>query len=603
MEMLNRLSDFFITQANSLLHFLTPLSGSTIFLTSAFAVAAYWVGKRAGRVVKPDAPYISPIARWVGGLMTVAGLIMMVIGLLYTVLLIALVVLGYGISSGTRGMVPSEIFFLALKNIWVTAHGIFAWAIAGAISGGLLSLLLVLRLIPEWERGNGLSDVQEMVSDFKQLNGYDPRQYFNPSKGCFVGKDDAGDPIYIAWAKIRETHIQVMGTTGAGKGVWLSAITYQCILAGEGLFWFDPKGDRFSPRLMRAAAKQAGKPFFFIDLNPNQPAQLNLFADARAYEIAELFVAGFDLHSKGTDGDFHRGKDEDAAFRAAELIEAIGDQSISNLIATFMDVESITEQENFWRHFLKLGRLQVFNTNAGVSLTDAVKNGAVVYVVGSTTSHEAKMAQKMVLVRLIQLIVQRDRSGSNCTMAVILDEFKHLLSPAALTALGAIRDFDSHFFLAHQSIGDLNSCPGIEGAEAYGAVIDNTAIKVIYKISDADYADRLSKVGGKVRTHVDSVAKAVHENSVTIGSWQEAHAPLISPDLITHLPMPSDRLGQASVGVIFGVGNAKKFHIGPIPVNGVVPKPLDVNEPAQSSRKAQKDQKSLAVTTSPRELI
>lgn len=596
MSMFNRLSVVLIELVNSLIQFLSPIAGLSLFLISFLVVVAYFVGNRLERIIKPDSPYISPIIRRVGSAMSFVGLFMLMLTLLYITLLLVLVVLAYAISSGARDMAPSDIIILAVKNLWGATHGIFSGVIGGVISGGLFSLPLVLRVIPKWERGNGLSDVKELVRDFKQLNGYDPRPFFDPSKGCFVGKNDAGNPIYIPWAKIRETHIQVMGTTGAGKGVWLSAITYQCILAGEGLFWFDPKGDRFSPKLMRAAAKQAGKQFFFINLNPNQPPQLNLFSDAKAYEIAELFIAGFDLHSKGTDGDFHRGRDDDAAFYAADLVEKSEDQSLSSLIAAFMDVDSITEQENFWRHVLKLGRLQVFNTNAGVCLSDAVKNGAVVYVVGSTTNPEVKMAQKMILVRLVQLIAKRDRTKKNPPIAVILDEFKHLLSPAALTALGAIRDFDSHFFLAHQSIGDLNSCPGIEKAEAYGAVVDNTAIKVIYKISDADYAEKLSKVGGKVRTHLDNVAKTTNDSGMAIGSWQEAQTPLISPDLITHLPMPSDRPNQASVGVIFGVGNAKKFHIGPIPITGDAKKPVGAQGSVKPSPMSKEESRDMIIS-------
>lgn len=603
MNIFNRLSDFFITQANLLIHFASPVSGLSIFIIIFLVVAAYMVGRRLGRFVKPDSPYLSPIIRWLGSVMSLAGLCILMLVFLYMVSLIFFVVMGYIISPALRAMAPFEVVLLAFGNLWKETHEVCMMAAEGAVSGLIFSLFFILRLIPEWERGDGFSDVTELVHEFKQLNGYDPRPFFKRSKGCFVGKDDEGNPIYIPWGKIRETHIQVMGATGSGKGVWLSAITYQCILAGEGLFWFDPKGDRFSPKLMHAAANRAGKPFFFINLNPDQPPQLNIFSDARAYEIAELFVAGFDLQSKGTDGDFHRGKDEDAAYYSAELIERMGDQSFSNLIAAFTDVESIIEQENFWRHFLKLGRLQVFNTNSGLSLVDAVEKGAVVYVVGSTTNPEVKMAQKMVLVRLLQIISKRDRSNKNPPEAVILDEFKHLLSPAALTALGAIRDFDSHFFLAHQSIGDLNSCPGIESAEAYGAVVDNTAIKVVYKISDADYAEKLSKVGGKVRTHVDSVAKTIHETGVAIGSWQEAQTPLISPDLITHLPMPSDRPKQASVGIIFGVGNAKKFHIGPIPVEGAFPRPIKADESAEPSGMAENSPKSLVATPSPKELI
>jgi type IV secretory pathway TraG/TraD family ATPase VirD4 len=153
----------------------------------------------------------------------------------------------------------------------------------------------------------------------------------------------------------------------------------------------------------------------------------------------------------------------------------------------------------------------------------------------------------------------------------VLDEFKHVLSPTALTALGVIRDYDAHCLLAHQSLGDLDSCAGITRAEAEGAVLDNTAIKIIYRLGDSSYAEKLSKNSGKKAIFVEQSGKNINENNHSEGGWREVHVPLIDPDVLTHLPMPSDRKGQASVGVIFGVGIARLFHVGYIAVNGNLP--------------------------------
>ena len=79
----------------------------------------------------------------------------------------------------------------------------------------------------------------------------------------------------------------------------MTLIAYQSVLAGEGLIWIDPKFDRFSPRILAAAAKQATKSFYLINLNPDQPPQLNPFAGAEAFEIEELLVSAFDLKGKG----------------------------------------------------------------------------------------------------------------------------------------------------------------------------------------------------------------------------------------------------------------------------------------------------------------
>ena len=372
--------------------------------------------------------------------------------------------------------------------------------------------------------------------------------------------------MYVSWAKIRETHIQVMGATGCGKGVWLAMVAYQCILAGEGLIFLDPKNDSYSPDLMRQAALEAGKKFHLINLAIGQPPQVNLYHGASKTDIAEMKISGFDLVGMGTDADFYRGKDQDAAYEAADVAAGLSDLSVPNLYAACMSIESITDQENFCRKLQKLSNVTAFSTSTGINLTKAIEDGDVIYIIGSATNEMVKMAQRMLLIRLIQIILQRDRSKATIPTAVVLDEVKHIITKTSLTALGVIRDFNAHFFLAHQSIGDLNACQGVTPQEVYGAVVDNTTIKIIYKISDPVFAQKLSLLGGSIKTYVESVSKDLNQNKRPDGTWREAQAPLISADQITHLPMPSDRPNQASVGYLFGVKTAKLFFVGPVKV-------------------------------------
>lgn len=263
---------------------------------------------------------------------------------------------------------------------------------------------------------------------------------------------------------------------------------------------------------------------------------------------------------KGTDGDFHRGKDEDAAILAAQLAVKNDERSIPSLISQCLSINDITKQENFWRKLRKLGGLDVIKTTNGLDLVEAIKKGAVIYIVGSTENERVKMLQKMLLIRIMQIVKKQDRSKITATTCCILDEFKHLLSPTATTGLGVIRDFQAHFLLSHQSLGDLDSCAGITRAEA-GAVLDNTAIKIIYKLGDAGHAEKLSKISGKRSIFTEQVNKSLGDNNANAGGWRESHIPLIDTDMLTHLPMPSDRENQPSTGALFGVGKAKIFHV------------------------------------------
>ena len=100
-----------------------------------------------------------------------------------------------------------------------------------------------------------------------------------------------------------------------------------------------------------------------------------------------------------------------------------------------------------------------------------------------------------------------------------------------------------------------------------------TALKIIFRIGDSDYAQKLSKLSGKRPVFSEQVNKSLGEKNTASTGWRETHVPVIDADLLTHLPMPSDRAGQASAGVLFGLGVAKIFYVGFIPVSGKMPTP------------------------------
>jgi hypothetical protein len=537
------------------------------------------IGGRVARVAKPDRPYISPILRIAGALGRKVGVVLTLVWVGWLATFLLAIFLHYFVS----GFAPFDAAYSAWAELWSFGYGHLIALFGGSACSAVFSAPVIWRVIPAWERGGGLPDVTEQVKRYKKFHASNPAPYIDVSKGCFIGHDEKNVPIYIPWRKLRESHVQVLGMTGSGKGVAMSLVAYQAVLAGECLVWFDPKFDRYSPRILEAAAKRADRPFHLVNLNPSSGPQLNPLLSANAFEIEDLLVAAFDLRAKGTDGDFHRGKDEDAAAEAAQIAIETGNLSIPGLFQACASRASITDQENFWRKFKKLTRLPAVNTAGGLNLSEAIANRAVIYIIGSADNEQVKMLQKLLLVRVMQIIKARDRLAKHAPTCVILDEFKHMLSPAAFTGLGVIRDFDTHFLLAHQSIGDLRSCPGIDPAEAHGAVVDNTAIKIVYKIGDDEYAEKMSRVSGKRRTYVDNSSKHLDQNGAAVGSWKEDKVQHIDMDQLTHLPMPSDRVGQASVGVLYGVGNAKVFHVGPVPVPETYPMPTPVEADAYAA--------------------
>jgi hypothetical protein len=541
-------------------------------------ISGWLIGGRLALIVKPDRPFLSPLIRKIGVCTKTFGLLTS-IGTSGWCLLVLFLLFLHQVFVGTA---LTDSMQLAWSTLWKAGRMHLIGTVSGAVAGLALSLPLIWRVIPEWERGGGMPDVQELVTSFKKLNGFDPIPYINIKRGCFIGCDKSLSPIYVPWAKLRETHIQILGTTGSGKGVVMSLIAYQCVLAGECVIWFDPKFDRYSPRILKAAAKRAGRKFHIINLSPGSEPQVNPLKGASEYQIDELLVSTLDLRNAGNVGDFYRGKDQDAAAAAARVAVETGELSLPGLFKACSAIQNIVQQENFWRQFRKLATFSAVNTKGGLDLDDAMSRGDVIYIIGSCDNERVKMLQKMLLVRIMQIIKSRNRLLQHAPTCIVADEFKHMLSSSALTSLGVIRDYDAHMLLAHQSNGDLNACAGIDPVEVQGAVIDNTAIKIVFRIGDDQYAERLSRISGKRRTYLDNAAKQLDETGESAGSWREDKVYHIDMDLLTHLPMPSDRPNQASVGVLFGIGNARLFHVGPIPVTGEMPTPTPA-EPYSST--------------------
>lgn len=96
-------------------------------------------------------------------------------------------------------------------------------------------------------------------------------------------------------------------------------------------------------------------------------------------------------------------------------------------------------------------------TSDGPNLKEKIQAGAVLYIECRAGNEAITMAQKLLLLRILQII--KGRKNKKRSVAVILDEFKYMLSPAALMALGLMRSSNCHCLLAFQALGDLAHNP------------------------------------------------------------------------------------------------------------------------------------------------
>lgn len=357
------------------------------------------------------------------------------------------------------------------------------------------------------------TDVRRVKEILPVSTEYDPIDYIDLSKGIFIGLSREGEPQYIPLKEWQTQHADIIGTTGAGKGVVTGILLYQSILADEGTFILDPKNDEWAPHLYKKACADAGKPFVLIDLN-KQEYQMNLIDGITADHLEELFVAGFSLAEKGEAADFYRIDDRKAARTAAQFVT-------ENPGATVRDiyngdyVQSIGETiKAFHGKTEELAMLNSINAPGGFALKEIFDKGGCCYIIGSMRNSKIITAQRMILVRLFQLAELRDRVAGNIRpIAIFKDEVKYHLSKPALEGLGAARDKGVHILMAHQSIADLRDCPAdLNGDAVVGAVVENCKFKLVYKLQDPDTAEWVARMSGTIL--VDDESRKVTTTAV-----------------------------------------------------------------------------------------
>ena len=404
----------------------------------------------------------------------------------------------------------------------------------------------------ERDSKSDIRDLEKFSSQIKK--DYDPKKFFKKDE-FFLALDAKNQPIY--WKEKTLPHIQVCGTTGSGKGVFLGSIAAQCAKKGESVFIIDPKDDEWFPHVIYTAAKEEGIYSHFADLR-KPTYQFNIFEDAGPEELEELILAGFELGDKGEAADFYKLADREMAhFVAQNLVKGQTAESFYAEHHEFLNKQAA----GFAGKFRELADIKAVNAANGLSLKEIIKSGGIVYIVGSMRNAKIIRIQKMLLVRLIQLAEARDRiSGDVKPICVILDELKYHLSRTALEALGAARDKGLHVIMAHQSLADLKDCPkDLEPEAVVGAVFENTKIKLVYRVEMPEtaeiFAEKSGEIGIDVETRMIERSLSLAESVSSERRVSQTETNLIEKNIFLTLPN--------RCGVLFGVGLPKMVYTSP----------------------------------------
>ncbi|MDA8127647.1 MAG: TraM recognition domain-containing protein [Betaproteobacteria bacterium] len=474
--------------------------------------------------------------------------------------------------------------------------------LSGVVGAATASLLAPASLWPGFAGGavfglwlsykRSISQVQGCAADVMNDAGkmrrlaapFDPDLFIRTVRKAgrdeiFMGLDQNRKPILVPRTKLGKNHVEILGESGVGKSSLAGVLLTQFAAAGECVIVIDPKADRMLPGVLARAGREYGFPVTNIDLRFGRPPQLNPFLNARRDQVEELLQVALELGKTGSGAvDFYRGKDREATGFMAEAF-ADGETSMPELLERAAEDERVTVNENLWREFRQIARVPAFNVHqgqGGLDLERLIQHSGVIYVTGSTTRLEVQAGQKLLLQRVMQILDERRDQSRPVT--IFLDELKYILSPAALRAAGTIRDRNVHLLFAHQSIGDLSDCPGLDPKVVRGAIWGNSGIKIAYKMLDAETARELSLISGdravlETRTTENDDGMSVAQ-SIGKASHMPAH-------IFTHLPKPAGE--EASVGVVIGDGPAyflstRWLKAGPPPEP--IPAPPLFTEPA-----------------------
>ena len=441
------------------------------------------------------------------------------------------------------------------EQLWLNQAALYGTL--GLYLGLMPILWLWYRVTKRLPAVDTLSDIRKSFEE-TEWPPYDPYRYFAFEKGLFTGLDERRKPVYIPWEEFNTTHMQLIGTTGAGKGVMSTMILIQCALHGQSVVIFDPKSDKHAPSVFHLAAQQAGLPCHLIDLGPEAPPQINPFRSATYPQLKDLLITTFNLDDKGSVEDFYRLLDRRAA---RDVIRRAGSNpTIKRMLEVADDSPFITDKDAvaFLEKLTEMTELDAIDTNEGPDLEQMISKPGFLYIIGDTLSVESLQCLKLILLRILQIIVKRpEELADRLPVALMLDEFKHLLSPPALKALAMVRDRNGHLVLAHQSVGDLEECKGLEPAAVRGAVLDNCGIKFIYRAKSRATADWASDLSGTIVATVRSSDIQQSAFHAPTARYTEVERPFLTINDIFAMPK--------LVGMLFGVGLAKRCQAARMP--------------------------------------
>lgn len=392
-----------------------------------------------------------------------------------------------------------------------------------------------LKLFRNEQTRDTVTDIRDESQRFKAKQ-FLPAKYYKKDR-VFIGLDESNDPIYTPYSTWRETNMQIIGPTRFGKGVALGCLMDQgARLFNDSVFYIDPKGDKYAPYILKAAAEESGKPFYYVSLLDNELGDWSPFSGGNERAGLSRLQAALGLELSGDPGtDFYKTQELRAVARAFKKSRKI--VSLAKDMQNDPSAAKASAELERWSMVKSL-----CPKSKGFSIAKALQEGAVVYFKGSLDDSVIKSATKVFISETIQE-ASRLSSSRDHHLTLVVDEVRFLASKELGDALATIVGFDVNLVLAYQSIKDIEQPDDrtLNGRALAQSVNVNCQLKLAYGGADFETAEWAANLSGTISkqitkmegTDVSAAGGEVWKQERMVGSESEN---LINPNMVLSFP-------------------------------------------------------------------
>lgn len=339
---------------------------------------------------------------------------------------------------------------------------------------------------------------------------YEPEKYFKDG-WYFMGLDKFNQPIYISDAKFHELNMAIYGPTGTGKGVLAGILLKQAIRKGNATWLIDPKTDDNLAFIAQEGAKEAGRPFVYLDLNPGGKGSWHPFKGGELRSRRARVLEAFRLGATESDSGVYRSKERVLLDRAMNETDCSVKALYDYVLAETKDQE-LSQLRDSLAEWAQVSTFVPPKKKEGHSIKKSLLNNAVVYVRGHRTDPIVRQATITYLGELVQELMDIKKQRTS-QVTIFADEISFIVSKEIGQSISTVRQFHCNMLLATQGVTDLKQVQAHDksiNGEAFANSFNlNCQLKMIYRAGDTDTIDMAVALGGKEQIRVGGREKTV----------------------------------------------------------------------------------------------